>query len=98
VLKQLPLGSGKPGSVSIVEGVPELGGSWTVVRGGIYFVPAAAPRSVYYFDFSSRQTRPVFDVERNLNAGLSVSPDGRWIMYSLMGDVNSDIMLVNGFR
>jgi hypothetical protein len=101
VLKQLPLKTGKPGSASTVDGFPELGGPWTVVREGIYFVPAGAPRSMQYFDFSTRQVRPVFEVQKDFvggttTGGLSVSPDGRWIMYSQIGDVNSDIMLVNG--
>jgi len=54
---------------------------------------------VQYFDFSTRQIRPVFEVQNDFGgglSGLSVSPDGRWIMYSQIGDVNSDIMLVNG--
>jgi len=99
VLKQLSLKTGKLGSASTVDGFPELGGPWNVVREGIYFVPASAPRSVQYFDFSTRQIRPVFEVQNDFGgglSGLSVSPDGRWIMYSQIGDVNSDIMLVNG--
>jgi len=98
VLKELPLGMGKQGPVSSVDGFPELRGPWTVVRDGIYFVPADAPRSMRFFDFSTRQIRPVFEGQRDFNGDLSVSPDGRWIMYSQLGDVNSDIMLVNGFR
>jgi Tol biopolymer transport system component/DNA-binding winged helix-turn-helix (wHTH) protein len=98
VLKQLLLGTGKPGPASSVEGFPELGGAWTVVGEGIYFVPADAPKSMRFFDFSTRQIRPVFQAPRDFEGGLSVSPDGRWMMYSQVGEVNSDIMLVNGFR
>ncbi len=98
VLKKVAVGQRKPGSETAVDGFPELGGLWTVVQEGIYFVPANAPRSVSYFDFSTRQVRPVFEVEKDFDEGLSVSTDGRWIIYSQIGEVNSDIMLVNGFH
>jgi hypothetical protein len=71
---------------------------WAVAAGGIYFVPDEAPKSVRYFDFASKHIRPIFEVDRNFGSGLSVSPDGRWIMYSQFGDVNSDIMLVDHFH
>jgi Tol biopolymer transport system component len=90
----------QPGTESEVDGLPRLSNSslWTLSPGGIYFVPAEAPRSVRYFDFASKQIRPVFEVDKNLGTGLSVSPDGRWILYSQEGDVNSDIMLVDHFH
>ena len=91
--------SGQPGTESEVDGLPRLraSDSWTLSTGGIYFVPAEAPRSVRYFDLASKQTRQIFEADKNLGYGLSVSPDGRWILYS-QEDVNSDIMLVDHFR
>jgi Tol biopolymer transport system component/DNA-binding winged helix-turn-helix (wHTH) protein len=82
------------------DGLPRVNnaGVWTLSPGGIYFVPAEAPRSLRYFDFATRQVRPIFEVDKYFGSGLSVSPDGRWILYSLVGDVNSDIMLVDHFQ
>ena len=94
-----PLGPDSP-----IEGMPllkALSALWTVVRGGIYFVPADAPHSICYFDISTRQVRRIMDVDRDFNShngGLSVSPDGRWMLYSQVDEVNSDIIVVDHFR
>ena len=98
-LKQA-LSPGQPATESEVEGLPRMNSysSWTVSPGGIYFVPAEAPRSIRYFDFATRQIRPIFEADRDLDSGLSVSSDDRWLLYSQVGDVNSDIMLVDHFH
>jgi Tol biopolymer transport system component/DNA-binding winged helix-turn-helix (wHTH) protein len=98
-LKKTPQ-PGQPGTESEVDGLPRVRDSkhWALSSGGIYFVPAEAPRSVRYFDFASKQIRPLFEVDKDFGDGLSVSPDGRWIMYSQVADVNSDIMLVEHFH
>jgi Tol biopolymer transport system component/DNA-binding winged helix-turn-helix (wHTH) protein len=90
----------QPGTESNVEGIPRIRAAelWTLSRTGIYFVPDEAPRSLRYFDFASGQVHPIFEMGTNFRGELSVSPDGRWILYSQFGDENSDIMLVNGFR
>jgi Tol biopolymer transport system component/DNA-binding winged helix-turn-helix (wHTH) protein len=89
-----------PGTVSEVDGLPRViqTGLWALSPGGIYFVPAEAPRSLRYFDFGTKQLRPIFDLDKYFGSGLSVSPDGRWILYSQVSDVNSDIMLVDHFH
>ena len=72
--------------------------SWQLSPSGIYFVPVEAPRSVRYFDFASKVVRPLFEVDRDLGSGLSISPDGRWILYSQPADVTGDIMLTEHFN
>jgi Tol biopolymer transport system component len=98
-LKKVAL-PGQPGTESEVEGLPRLSNSslWTLSQCGIYFVPADAPRSLRYFDFTSKQIRPIFGADKDFNSGLSVSPDGRWILYSQLGDTSGDIMLVEHFH
>jgi Tol biopolymer transport system component len=90
----------RPGEDSRLEGLPTVRnwGLWTVVPAGIYFVPADAPHSLRYFDAATKRIRRVFEIQKDFAMGLSVSPDGRWILYSQVDEVNSDIMLVDHFR
>jgi Tol biopolymer transport system component/DNA-binding winged helix-turn-helix (wHTH) protein len=99
VLKRIALPT-QLGTEPEVEGLPRLSNSqlWTLSPGGIYFVPAETPKFVRYYDFATKQIRPIFEVDKDFGSGLSVSPDGRWILYSQIGDVNSDIMLVDHFH
>jgi Tol biopolymer transport system component len=84
---------------TVVEGLPSIlnANLWTVVEGGIYFVPADAPRSLRYFDFASGKVRKIFQLEKDFAAGLSVSPNGRWLLYSQIDQQNSDILLIDHF-
>jgi hypothetical protein len=54
--------------------------------------------SVNYFDFTTKEIREVFKVEKNFDDGLSVSPDGHWLLYSQLDEEDSDIMIVDHFR
>jgi Tol biopolymer transport system component/DNA-binding winged helix-turn-helix (wHTH) protein len=94
----LPLKRGS--SESAVEGMPAINdeNQWVVVPGGVYFVPAQAPRSVYYFDFATKKSRVVFESQMPVADGLSLSPDGRWLLYSQTDEENTDIMLADHFR
>jgi hypothetical protein len=88
------------GTDSEVEGLPRLRSSalWTLSPGGIYLVPGDAPRSVRHFDFATKQVRLVFEANEDIGDALSVSTDGRWILYSQVETPNSDIMLVDHFQ
>ena len=85
---------------SPVEGLPPVRNEyqWTVVPGGIYFVPLQAPRSLYYLDLATKKTRQAFEIPKPFGDGLSFSPDGRWLLYSQVEEQNSDIMLVDHFQ
>jgi Tol biopolymer transport system component len=98
-LKQVALPA-QPGTESEVDGLPRLNNAdvWTLSPSGIYFVPAEAPKSLRYFDFATKQIHPIFELDKDFASGLSVSPDGRWILYSQAGDMTGDIMLVDHFH
>jgi hypothetical protein len=71
---------------------------WQVARGGIYFVPNDAPRTMQYFDLASRKVKDVFKLEKDFDDGISVSPDGQYILYAQADEQNDEIMLMDRYR
>ena len=78
------------------------GRTFAVVKEGIYFVPKCrilpARTSIQFFNFATKKIRSITTIERPLWYYLSVSPDGRWILYSQIDQETSDLMLVENFR
>jgi len=76
---------------------------WDVTDRGIYFIDGGASpvATVCFFDFAAKRVKnlaPVSsDPEFGLDEGLSVSPDGKWLIYC-GGITASDIMLIDNFR
>lgn len=81
----------------ILDAVPAR--SFTVVEKGIYFTSRweQGRFAIQFFEFASRQTRPVVVSERPVG-GVTVSPDGRSILYNQVDQQGSDLMLVENFR
>ena len=76
-----------------------------IVDGGVFFVPdrgVAASSSIRFLSFATNKIRPVanFDEPLDLGAsgGMSVSPDGGWILSTRFDQAGSDLMLVENFR
>ena len=69
-----------------------------MVADGIYFTPLNNPRNICYYEFATRKTRDVFRADKDLSDGMSISPDGRFMLYSQIDEVDAGIMLVNNFR
>ena len=89
------------GTESHVDGVPPLSfvANWDIVQGGVYFFPMDDILTLNYFDFSTRKARPIFKISGGgAFPGLSVSADGRYILYPELDDYRSDIMLVDNFH
>lgn len=64
---------------------------------------AATPGpAIEFFDFASGRLKRLASLEKEQAApgagGSSISPDGQWIIYSRVDEVDNDIMLVENFR
>ena len=51
-----------------------------------------------FFDFASRKIRDVFTLDKDFDDGFSVSPDGRYMLYSQSDEVNADIMVMDRYH
>ena len=87
------------------EAVPVLASvtfyNFAVVRDGIYFIPRAdadGQHSVHFLSFTTGRSRPVVALTGAVVPGLSVSPDGRTILFSQIDERRSDLMLVENFH
>ncbi len=80
--------------------IPSLVDPWgfSVTKDGIYFVPAANTKALWYFDFASRKTKQIVELPRILNWGIWASRDGRTAVLPQWYDYHQDIMLAEPKR
>jgi Tol biopolymer transport system component len=88
----------KPGSESIVEGIPSVNfANWAVVPKGIYFLPNGK-WSLEYFDFTAKKVNHFMELSDEPIMGFSVSQDQRSIVYARLQQADKDIMVVENWR
>jgi Tol biopolymer transport system component len=71
-----------------------------LVNDGIYFIPepgADGKFSIQFLNIATGKVKTVAPVSRPFE-GLSVSPDGRFLLFSQVDEAGSDLMLVENFR
>ena len=100
VLWSKPSDGGLPAPL---EGMPRVGyeDAWAATTAGIYYTDSSStPISVNFYEFASRARRMLMTLREapipGGGPGITVSPDGRWLLYSQSGDEQSEIMLVPG--
>jgi len=75
--------------------------AWALARDGIFFLDRRAqPVTINFFEFSTKRIRQIATLNKPPTewGGLSLSPDGNWLVYSQVDNIPSDIMLVDHFR
>jgi Tol biopolymer transport system component/DNA-binding winged helix-turn-helix (wHTH) protein len=71
------------------------------VNDGVYFIPepgADRKYSIQFLSIATGKVKTVAPISRPAQEGLSVSPDGRFLLFSQNDEVGSDLMLVENFR
>jgi Tol biopolymer transport system component/DNA-binding winged helix-turn-helix (wHTH) protein len=87
------------GREQVVE-IPQLADTFSifVARKGIYFVSAAKPTVLEYFDFASRKTKDLVKMDKGILGGVWVSSDDRYAVLPQSSDSHQDIMLAEPKR
>jgi hypothetical protein len=76
---------------------------WTLTRNGICFIDlsSTAHPTINLLDFTTGKIRNLATLDKPVDwgySGLSVSADGKWIIYAQMDDLISQLMLVKNFH
>jgi Tol biopolymer transport system component/serine/threonine protein kinase len=99
-LWKMPLSGGQ--SSKVLDNVRD----WNVAlaKDGIYFARAnnkSGGATIEFLSFSTNQVRSIATFDKPVGAGngdLAVSPDGRWLLYTLLDQAGSELMLVDNFH
>jgi Tol biopolymer transport system component/DNA-binding winged helix-turn-helix (wHTH) protein len=83
-----------------LENMPKLryDDAWAATANGIYYTDSSSkPVTVNYYDLATRSSRQLMTLKQTpvpgVGPGITVSPDGRWLLYTQVDDEQSEIML-----
>jgi Tol biopolymer transport system component/predicted Ser/Thr protein kinase len=99
-LRRIPIAGGEP-----VDVLPQIAGrNFVVVDKGLWYMAAAAKEGgvvlydLCFYDFATKTTRALYRTNRPIYAGMTLSPDGRRMLFTQVDRTGSDLMLVEHFR
>lgn len=94
----MPISGGS--AVRIVDGL-SYETNFAVTADGIYYLAAvegARRCTVYFWDFRTRQANVVLTIEKPWAPGLSISPDGRSLLITVVDQEGSDLVMIERTR
>jgi Tol biopolymer transport system component/tRNA A-37 threonylcarbamoyl transferase component Bud32 len=94
-LWRVPVDGGE--EVQVLKSIRNMA-SFDVAGDGVYFIPAAAPAIIQRLRFDTGRITTLATLERQPAQGLTVSRDGRRILYAQLDHEDSDLMLVDVSR
>jgi Tol biopolymer transport system component/DNA-binding winged helix-turn-helix (wHTH) protein len=97
------------GTEELMYALPQLNsfGDWALASNGLYFIhrydgpiTPAAVSSIRFLDFATQKVREIARLPRDPGGdpGLSLSRDGRSLIYSRVDSVSHDLMLVSNYH
>jgi Tol biopolymer transport system component len=74
--------------------------NWVVAEKGIYFISfkSRSGATIEFFEFSTRKQFRIWDLDKQVNWGLALSPDQRSLLYVQKDFSQSNIMVVKKFH
>jgi Tol biopolymer transport system component/DNA-binding winged helix-turn-helix (wHTH) protein len=74
--------------------------TWAPFGSGVYFLGFANNKqAIKFLDLDTKEVRPVFLFEEGRPVvGLSVSSDGRWLLFAQTDEISSDLMMVENWH
>ena len=73
--------------------------NYAVTREGIYFMaPSEYGQAIRFLDLRTGEATSILSLKGSISTGMSVSPDGRYLLYSMGEPTASDLMLAEKFR
>jgi serine/threonine protein kinase len=82
--------------------------NYAVAQDGLYFMPAPAVfratpagdrmTSIRFLNFASGATTEILKIDRQVDLGLAISPDGHNLLFTQIDYVGQDLMLVENFK
>jgi serine/threonine protein kinase len=94
-LWRAPLSGGE--ETRILDGL-SYGYNYVATDQGIYFVRASQTLELHFFDLSVGRAKPLLLTRGAWGLGLSLSTDGRWLIFSQQDAVGADLILVENFH
>jgi eukaryotic-like serine/threonine-protein kinase len=74
--------------------------NFAVTADGLYFMPAEtrAMNSIRFLNFATGAETEILKIEKPVELGLAISPDGRSLLFTQVDYVGQDLMLVENFQ
>ncbi len=94
---KMPVDGGEEARILMEGESPE----WALLPGGIcLFKQRVNPATIDFFDFATQRLRHLGTVGPGYSgpSGFAVSPDGKWVLYTRVDQLDSDIVLVENFH